>query len=176
MKPMSKKDLLITLLEEAVNKCYENDKTLIDRSMEQASVARIFYYMQRTIDTDNRFEQFREYSLDCEYNKNKQHIKETPRCFKGTRPDMILHKRWQGEDDRFCQDNMLIVEFKPRKTTMKRYEQTKQYIDFIKLEDFTKSEVYHYFLGVFVKLNKNGAQYTFFQNGQETAKEALRDE
>ena len=62
---MSKVELLITLLQEAVERCYANDKTLIDRSMEQASVARIFYYIQRAIDTDDRFEQFREYNLDC---------------------------------------------------------------------------------------------------------------
>lgn len=175
MKPMSRKDLLITLLEEAVNKCYENDKTLIDRSMEQASVARIFYYMQRTIDTDDKFKQFREYSLDCEYNKDKKKPKITPRCAKGTRPDLVLHKRWNTEEP-YTQDNILAVEFKPRRAKYKKFNNTEKCIDFVKLEDFTNMDCYNYFLGIFVKLNKNKARYTFFQNGQETAKEALRDE
>ena len=172
---MSKIDLLIELLKKSVDKCYADDKTLIDRSMEQASVARIFYYMQRSIDTEDRFECFREYSLDCEYNKNGEHIKKTPRCPKGTRPDLILHKRW-NTDELYTMDNLLVVEFKPRKANYKKFENTGKYIDIIKLEDFTDMECYNYFLGVFVKLNKNTAQYTYFQNGQETAREDLSDE
>ena len=71
---MSKIELLITLVKEAVKKCYTDDKTLIERNMEQASVARIFYYMQRKIDTNIKFKQLREYNLDCEYNKNMYNL------------------------------------------------------------------------------------------------------
>lgn len=172
---MSKIDLLITLLQEAVDKCYADDTILIDRSMEQASVARIFYYMQKAIDTDDRFEQFREYNLDCEYNKDKKKPKSTPRCNQGTRPDLVLHKRWNTGVP-YTSDNVLVVEFKPRKARYKKFADTNKSIDFIKLEDFTHMDCYNYFLGVFVKLNKNTAQYTYFQNGQETAREDLSDE
>lgn len=172
---MCKKDLLIKLLKEAVEKCYSYDKTLIDRSMEQASVARIFYYMQRAIDTDNRFAQFREYNLDCEYNKNKNKPKCTPRCNQGTRPDLVLHKRWNTEEP-YTSDNILAVEFKPRKARYKKFDGTDKCIDFIKLEDFTHMDCYNYFLGVFVKLNKKSAQYKFFQNGYEVSEGELNNE
>ena len=171
---MSRVELLITLLQEAVNECYANDKTLIDRSMEQASVARIFYYMQRAIDTDDRFEQFREYNLDCEYNKDRKKPKFTPRCHQGTRPDLVLHKRW-NTDESYTQDNILVVEFKPRKARYKKFDNSK-YIDFIKLEDFTNMDCYNYFLGAFVKLNKRRVQYKFFQNGEEKDRGNLSDE
>ena len=70
----------------------------------------------------------------------------------------------------------MVVEFKPRKARYKKFADTNKCIDFIKLEDFTHMDCYNYFLGVFVKLNKNTAQYTYFQNGQETAREDLSDE
>lgn len=166
---MNKKDLLLTLLKEAVEKCYHNDYTLIERSMEQASVARIFYYMQETLKTDKRFEQLKNFNLDNEYNKNGEHIKETSRCPKGTRPDIILHKRNSNSH------NMLIVEFKPRKSSVRKHKETGMSMDFIKLEDFTNQGVYNYFLGMFVKLNVGGAEYRYFQHGQEKQEGELRN-
>jgi len=52
--------LLLTLLEEAVDRCYRDDFSLIEKSMEQASVARIYYYMQEALksDKDRRFISF----------------------------------------------------------------------------------------------------------------------
>jgi hypothetical protein len=105
--------LLKNLLEESVQKCYDNDKTLIDRGMEQASVARIYYYMQNAINTDDRFLDIRDYNLDSEYNKNGKLIKDTPQCENGTRPDIILHKRYTGDGNQHNKnDNLLVLEFK----------------------------------------------------------------
>lgn len=151
--------LLISLLQKAVNECYENDFLLIKRSMEQASVARIYYYMQNTINTEEVFSELKEYNLDCEYNKNGQHIKATPRCPKGTRPDVILHKRESNES------NLLVIEFKARNA--KYRQKNGQYIDIIKLEDFTSDAIYNYQLGVLVKLYKKEPKYEFFKHGRE---------
>ena len=63
---MNKKTLLLTLLKESVDKCYRYDFTLIERSMEQASVARIFYYMQEAMKYDERFKSLSKYNLDSE--------------------------------------------------------------------------------------------------------------
>lgn len=162
------KDLLLILLEEAINKCYEKDKSLIDLGMEQASVARIFYYMQNLIATDDRFKGFQSYHLDNEYNKRKDARKDTLRRKFGTRPDLILHERGKQEN------NLLIVEFKSCKGTMKKVSKDK-YIDYIKLEDFTNERGdYGYQLGVFVKLNKGEAKYVYFQNGKEVEKTELK--
>ena len=164
-----KQELLLTLLKESVEKCYNNesDLTLIERGMERASVARIFYYMQESINYDdcNRFEQFKPYNLDCEYNKNEDNIKCTTRCPNGTTPDMILHERSTNSH------NLLVVEFKSRNAQIRIHQGTRKQIDFVKLEDFTnQSGVYKYLLGVYVKLNEDGAEYICFQDGDEVAR------
>lgn len=181
---MSKTNLLITLVNESVNKCYQNDKSLIDRSMEQASVARIFHYIQDAINNDERFRQFKEYNLDCEYNKDKTKIKRTVRCPKGTRPDLVLHKRW-NTNNAYSSDNILVIEFKPCKGRFKYFDihtsKTKKTktkpddkeIDFVKLEDFTHIDCYNYFLGIFIKLNTQLAEYKYFQSGCEKSRAEL---
>lgn len=167
------KDLLLKLLTNAINKCYANDKSLIERSMERACVSRIFLYMHELIQTEKCFEVFKEYDLDCEYNKNDKDIKRTPRCKNGTSPDLILHKRK-------CNNrNLLVVEFKSangrfryydetdHKTKDKKEKETDKEVDFVKLEDFTVPYVYNYFLGIFVRLKKKKVQFIYFQNGKQ---------
>ena len=149
-------ELLINMLKESVAKCYEKDNLLIERSMEQTSVARIFYYMQNLINNDERFDCLRDYNLDCEYNKNGKHIKSTPRCKNGTRPDMIIHERGTNNH------NLLVVEFKSEKGLRRTV-----YNDLIKLEDFTSPYIYNYQLGVLVKLLKEKPDYSFFKKGKE---------
>lgn len=163
------KELLLTLLEEAINECYEKDKCLIDLGMEQASVARIFYYMQNLIETDSRFKRLRCHDLDNEYNKKRDVRKDTMRRKNGTRPDIILHKRNSSRH------NLLVVEFKSCTGKMKKDSNGKKYIDYIKLEDFTmRGKGYQYRLGVFVKLNKREAKYVYFQEGKEVEKTELK--
>lgn len=170
--------LLLKLLETAIQKCYERDRSLIQRSMERASVARIFLYMYELMQNDPRFEIFRGYDLDCEYNKNGEQIKETTRCRKGTSPDLILHKRNCNEG------NLLVVEFKSAKGRFRYFDETThktkdrkenatdKEVDFVKLEDFTSSTIYNYFLGVFVRLNEREPDYRYFQCGlQQTQDE-----
>jgi hypothetical protein len=174
---VNKLELLLTLLKESVEKCYQQDFTLIKRSMEQASVARVYYYMQEKIYNDERFLVFRdEYHLDNEYNKNGTHIKSTPRCKYGTRPDIILHKRSEEEYTTQLNPNLLVVEFKSKNGRSRKYGNTDKSIDFVKLEDFTKESTYNYFIGVFVKLKTNGAEYKYFQQGTEKRKEDLYNE
>lgn len=159
---MSISDVLLKdLLRKAVEKCYEKDMTLIERGMEQASVARIFYYMQNFIDYDEMYARLKAYDLDCEYNKNGEHTKATQRCKNGTKPDMTMHKRKSNEK------NLLVVEFKSRKSKGKKWNGTSKYMDEVKLEDYTLPEIYNYQLGVWVKLNKNRPIFTFFKNGEQ---------
>jgi hypothetical protein len=158
MSEYVKRDLLLTLLKESVYKCYEKDYSLIRRGgMEQASMARVYYYMQKALEQDPRFESFSAYKLDCEYNKNG----EDPKWVEGvgdTRPDIILHNR----EDKPCKDNVLILEFKT-------HNNNDHGQDIRKLESFTNPQYdYRYFLGVFVKLKKDGPpEYRYFQNGRE---------
>ena len=156
----SEDEKLFNLLKKSVDKCYKNDKELIKRSMEQACVARIFFYMQEMIYNDSKYKEYRNYNLDCEYNKNREEIKSTPRCPNGTKPDMVLHERTENYR------NMLVVEFKAAKGRTVYYKDTKLSIDYVKLEDFTNSTIYNYRLGVYVKLNKRKPKYILFKNGK----------
>ena len=155
----SEDEKVFNLLKKAVEKCYKNDWVLIERSMEQACVARIFFYMQEMI-YNLEFNEYINYNLDCEYNKNGEEIKSTPRCPKGTRPDIILHERRNNNR------NLLVVEFKAAKGKTRYYKDSKVSIDYVKLEDFTAPTIYNYKLGVYVKLNKRGPKYILFENGK----------
>lgn len=161
------KDLLLKLLTTAVNKCYSEDICLIERSMERTTVSRIFLYMYDLIKNDPDFEIFKEYNLDCEYNKNGDHLKSTIHRQKGTLPDIILHKRMLNDN------NLLVVEFKTATGRFRYDSNTHKKIDFVKLEDFTRAGVYNYFLGVFVRLGLEGASYKYFQAGEEKTLQEL---
>ena len=156
----SEYEKVFNLLKKAVEKCYKNDRVLIERSMEQACVARIFFYMQEMINNNQKFNEYRNYNLDCEYNKNGEEVKSTPRCLKGTRPDIILHERMENNK------NILVVEFKAAKGKTRYYKDTNVSIDYVKLEDFTDPTIYNYKLGVYVKLNKRKPKYILFKNGK----------
>jgi hypothetical protein len=118
--------------------------------------------MQTLINTKPEYKSLRTYNLDCEYNKNCNDIKETPRCPKGTKPDLIIHKR--GNND----NNLLIIEFKSHSSKLRKYKDFGVSKDVIKLEDFTSNYKYNYQLGVLVKLKIDGAKYSYFINGIET--------
>lgn len=70
---------------------------------ERAVVFRFAYYLQKILENNHLFQGL---SVDCEYNRNLNDVKRTPKFPKGTYPDLILHKR--GEES----NNLLIMEFK----------------------------------------------------------------
>jgi len=154
-------DLLLALLEESITKCYQHDFILIERNMEQASVARIYYYMQDALNNDEKFVTFSNYNLDNEYNKNGEHVKTTPRHPNGTRPDITLHRRGNNGG------NLMVLEFKSHNGGAPDD-------DFDKLEDFTTSGIYDYCLGVSIRLIRGGAEYNYFQDGRGVMREGLR--
>lgn len=144
------------MLSNALNKLYKKDKILITRGgMEQACVARVFYYLQKEIERS----ELKTYNLDCEYNKDGEGSKwvndvHTGEQFKA-RPDMLLHKR--GNND----NNIVIVEFKG-------WWNKSEYNDVRKLEAFTdQNGRYRYRLGIYVKLNKENWELRCFENKRE---------
>lgn len=152
---MTMKEMLLALVKESVEKCYSCDRTLIVRTMEQATVARFYYYAQKAIEFDSRFIDLRNFNLDSEYYKNGLNLKKTESHQHGTRPDVILHKRESNSD------NLIIAEFK----TMGRNQNNEFLNDFKKLKDFTKDPQYYYFLGVFIELKVDRPSFTYFQDG-----------
>lgn len=70
---------------------------------ERAIVFRFAYYLQNLLYNDDIF---KEYHLDCEYNRNGIETKNLPGFPDGTFPDLIIHKRGSNES------NLLVMEFK----------------------------------------------------------------
>lgn len=143
---------IINLIKVSVQKCYANDKYLIDNKMEQASVARIFYYMQDYINTDDKYKEFKKLNLDSEYNKYFDNPKILEHRPNGSRPDLILHERNTLDKDTF------VIEFKAADNDCSE--------DFEKLVDYTKAP-YSYVIGVSCLLNKDKPIYKYYKQGEE---------
>ena len=155
-------NLSLQALTYAINTTYQKDYSVIRRNMEQTTVARIFYYMQSVIDSDVQFECLKTFNLDLEYNKDGEHKKRSPRTPGGMRPDLLLHIREHNNG------NLLCVEFKMQGANLERcalYDNKPK--DWIKLEDLTAQDIYGYKIGVFVMLNHDRPEYTFFKNGEQ---------
>jgi hypothetical protein len=147
-------DRLKDKLKCAINEAYQNDKHLITRGgMEQACVFKIGYYLQESIRNNDELQN---HSLDCEYNKSvDSNTKPTSSFPKGTRPDLILHKR--GTHDY----NLLVVEFKGWWSRKSEDNDCMK-----KLKNYTSEDgIYRYKLGVYVKLGKDTADFKYFING-----------
>ena len=108
--------VLDNLINQALDMLYEKDMHLIMNCAEdtrgkderhhvgeRAIVFRFAHYLQNLIDDDGGF---KEYNLDCEYNRNGAECKALPSFPNGTYPDIIIHKRGSNEH------NLLVAEFK----------------------------------------------------------------
>lgn len=152
------------ILKNALKTLYDRDHILIQRGgMEQACVARLYYYMQKSIDKSPALKQ---YYLDCEYNKNgemsKRYMDDDMGKHLIARPDIILHQR--GTND--C--NIVIVEFKGWWNSERRS-------DIKKLTAFTDMDgTYRYSVGVFVKLKKSSCLIELFANKQSIGLETMQ--
>ena len=92
------------LISEALTMLYRNDKYLIDHhANERAIVFRFGIYFQVLL---NKYETYKDYNLDIEYNRNLDDPKRTPNHKNGIYPDLILHKRGNNNF------NLLVIEFK----------------------------------------------------------------
>ena len=160
-----KKDLLLMLLKESVNKFYEEQEDLFTRTgMEQTCVGHIYFYMQTLLKNDDRFVDFKALHLDIEYGKNGDFPKWIDS--KKKRPDIILHRRanlsmnYKGNDK-----NTMVLEFKTRFATDENIKKDEKKLCGFTYPNQNNEYPYKYFLGVLIQLEKENPQYTFFQNG-----------
>lgn len=162
---MNDMETLKALIFESVAKLYANDSYLINRGgMELACKIRVAIYMQEILLNNPMFRQWRQYDLDCEYNKSTSTsgLKEIPCARKYIQTDLVLHIRGTN------QFNLLACEFKLTAADIFIPKHGKP-SDAAKLQDLTDERLdYKYRLGCAIALEKQGAVYKFFQNAQIT--------
>ena len=139
--------ILEEIISNALHRLYVQDIELVQRGgMERSLSFRFGLYFSELI---SEYIEFRALDIDLEYNKNGLEPKRTPRRPNGVRPDFILHKR-QNNDQ-----NILVIEFKGW------WNDTAREIDQIKLEDFVSQDgEYKYGMGILVELNNDEFELT----------------
>jgi hypothetical protein len=106
------------------------------------------------------FIEFKNFDVDCEYNKHVDGEKYSTELNKNIRPDIIIHER--GNDS----NNLLCIEIKKENKSKKRGDK-----DFSKLKSLTKQDgKYKYQLGVYINftIDKNKLEIKYFKNGVES--------
>lgn len=150
--------ILNDLIRPAIDEFYKNDmdemlrEDNIEKAVnERSMVFRIGIYIENIIKSS---EEFKEYNLDAEYNRNQTRAKYIKK--KKTYPDLILHKRGNNNN------NLLVVEFKKGKPEQKDYK-----LDIWKLKHFTKSDGgYEFKYGFYIELYKNKYKIEIYKEGK----------
>ena len=143
-------DVIKRRIEHCINLIYENDADLFNRGNYEVTISsKLAQYL---------FLEFKEYDVDCEYNKHLDDEKRVDELNKNIRPDIVIHKR--GTDE----NNLVYIEIKKEQDTRNREN------DYYKIQVMTKNDgEYKYTLGVFIDFtkNKNDLIINFFINGTE---------
>ena len=147
---MMKIDVIKRRIRHCIDKIYENDSDLFDRNNYEVTISnKLAQYL---------FIEFKEYDVDCEYNKHINKEKENKELNKNIRPDIIIHRR--GTDE----NNLLYIEIK---TDHNRESRT---FDYDKIKAMTKqNSEYKYSLGLFIDFNRDKEKLVmiFFEDGKE---------
>jgi len=134
-----------------ISNLYSYDQDLFERNNYEVTIStKLAQYL---------FVEFREYDVDCEYDKHKNKPKRLLDLDRNIRPDIIIHKR--GKDD----NNLICIELK--KSNLNKKEDTK------KLKALTKvSGDYKYKLGILIIISKNKDEQKieYYENGKESFK------
>ena len=144
----------IEIIKRRINHCidliYENDVDLFKRANFEITIsAKLAQYL---------FIEFKEFDVDCEYDKHINDKKKVKNLDSNVRPDIVIHKR--GTDN----GNLVYIEIK------KEQNKTNRNIDFKKIIEMTKQAgEYKYKLGVFIDFykNKDKTVVKYFINGEE---------
>ena len=152
---------LTTAINAALSRLYQRDGSLIERQVNERSVAfRFGLYFNETI-RETSFYTDNDLTIDFDYNRNIGEVKRMEGFSRthGVYPDIILHHR--GFNDK----NILVIEFKG----FWNNNNGERHRDYRKLVEFTHPQRndYQYGFGVFVNLGQTleNCQFTYFRNG-----------
>jgi len=129
---------------------YKNDSDFFNRSNYEVTIStKLAQYL---------FLEFKDYDVDCEYNKHIDTEKIVNKFNSSIRPDILIHKR--GTDN----NNLVCIEIKKEQNNSTRTN------DYNKLKELTKQDgQYKYYLGIFIDFYKNKSKTViiYFRNGIE---------
>jgi hypothetical protein len=130
-----------------INTTPRNGKTYVS---ERAIVFRFGIYLQELVYLS---EDFKDYHIDVEYNRNLNNVKCLPKSQweKGAYPDLIIHKR--GSND----SNLLVVEFKAWWSDASLEKNDRE-----KLERFKKPP-YNYSYALFIKIKEEKPEWDWIE-------------
>ena len=145
---------LIGIFEKAKNKFLKEEKEIIKIDVNERTLsARLMFHLQTLLLSEIYQESYKEYSVDCEYNRRKEIVKILPKEYrelekkdKQIYPDIILHQR-------NSEKNLMIIEMK--KTYSLDEGGKNENRDRLKfLTSLRKENKYKYLLGVYFEVNK----------------------
>ena len=159
---------LIGVFEKAKNKFLKNEKEIIEIDINERTLsARLMFHLQTLLLNEIYQENYKEYSVDCEYNRMNKDMKkiiQEDNIVNLIYPDIILHKRNSN-------DNLIAIEMKKICSNNKAKNK-----DRIKLKALTNSKGkndFHYILGVYFEVDTTGNNnhiIEFFVDGKEYKK------
>ena len=145
---------LMDIFEKAKEKFLKEEKEIIEINVNERTLsARLMFHLQTLLLNEIYQENYKEYSVDCEYNRRKEIVKILPKEYrelekkdKQIYPDIILHQR-------NSEKNLMIIEMK--KTYSSDEEGKNENRDRLKfLTSLRKENKYKYLLGVYFEVNK----------------------
>ena len=145
---------LMDIFEKAKEKFLKEEKEIIEINVNERTLsARLMFHLQTLLLNEIYQENYKEYSVDCEYNRRKEIVKILPKEYrelekkdKQIYPDIILHQR-------NSEKNLMIIEMK--KTYSSDEGGKNENRDRLKfLTSLRKENKYKYLLGVYFEVNK----------------------
>ena len=145
---------LMDIFEKAKEKFLKEEKEIIEINVNERTLsARLMFHLQTLLLNEIYQENYKEYSVDCEYNRRKEIVKILPKEYrelekkdKQIYPDIILHQRNNEK-------NLMIIEMK--KTYSSDEGGKNENRDRLKfLTSLRKENKYKYLLGIYFEVNK----------------------
>ena len=145
---------LMDIFEKAKNKFLKEEKEIIEINVNERTLsARLMFHLQTLLLNEIYQESYKEYSVDCEYNRRKESTKMIPKEYrkfekedKQIYPDIILHQRKNRK-------NLMIIEMK--KTVSSDKDGKDENRDRLKfLTSSRKENEYKYLLGIYFEVNR----------------------
>lgn len=149
---------LLEVVKLALYEFYKNDMNELLRGdriqnavSERSMVFRIGIYLENIIKSH---EEFKNYNLDSEYNRNN--LKPKKIYDKNTYPDLIIHKRRSNDS------NLLVIEFKKGEPRKIDYDE-----DINKLKNYTKTDyTYKFKFGFYIELHNSKCKIEIYSDGK----------